>query len=384
MVDDGILAPDGPAWKALVLEATQKITSDTVTRLHNLALAGLPVIIAGEPGYYSRGSNCSEERFRAELSALRNENNVYSVTQGQVARKLNDLGLHPQISSRDTSWYTTWRACEASGRDYAFLLNDGSDSAGNATFTTTKRPFSLDPWTGQRTPVSHYILGDNSVTIPLVLAPNQVKVFVFEAGEHECHLTSAPPSILATKLSKTEVVVHSHTVGEVSSSSGKRHALAPALSPFPLLDWNLTVSHWERPADLYDVETPASVRNTTHTLSSAILPSWTEISGLEDVSGVGYYTARFPWSSSNNMSGAYISFPPVAHAITVWVNGHLMPSPDHRAPLLHATPYLQQGYNEVLAIVPSTMWNYLRTILADLRSADEQASLITRLGGRLP
>lgn len=384
LVKDGILAPHGPAWKALVVGANQNISSETISRIRKLAVAGLPVIIAGEPGYYPGRSGCHETCFRGELNSLRDERNVHSVRQGQVAQKLRALGLDPQISSQNSSWYTTWRTCGATGSDYALLFNDGSDSSGKATFRTTKRPFTLDPWTGERAAVSNYSRGNGTITIPLALRSNQVKIFVFEAGEHMCHLSSGSPSMLAIESSNASISVHSRSNGEVKTSSGKDHALTSALPSFMLSNWSLTVSHWEHPSDIYDVETFASIRNSSHSLLDAELPSWTEITGLEDVSGVGYYTASFHWNFSAKASGAYISFPPIAHAITILVNGNRLPGPDYSSPLLHITPYLREGNNEVLAVVPSTMWNYLRTIMTKLRSGGEKSSLITRLGGNLP
>jgi hypothetical protein len=384
VVKNGVLAPDGPAWKAFVVEATQNIILETVHRLHKLALAGLPVIIAGNPGYYPGGSSCHQACLRRELAALREVDNVYSVSQGQVARKLNDLGLTPQIRSSNSFWYTTWRTDAVSDSDYAFLFNDRPASSGKATFATTKRPFLLDPWTGERTALADYVLDNNTITISLAFALNQIKMLVFEVGEHECHLTSSPSSVLAVRSVNSSLVIHSRSSGTVAVSSGKRHVLMSAANSFALSNWTLTVSNWEHPLDIYDTETEAVKHNTTHHLVSPLLPSWTEIPGFEDTSGVGYYAASFLWNFSTDSSGAYISLPPVAHALVVLVNGHRLPSPDHRAPMLHVTPYLRQGDNEILLIVPSTMWNYLRTIMPDLRSGGQESSLITRLGGRMP
>lgn len=44
------------------------------------------------------------------------------------------------------------------------------------------------------------------------------------------------------------------------------------------------------------------------------------------------------------------------------------------------TPYLVEGENRVEAVVPTTMWNYLYTILDDLKSAG-QPPLLLELSG---
>lgn len=384
VVVDGILSPNGPAWKAFVVEASQNITVDTVERLRRLSQAGLPVIMAGTPGYYPGRSTCSEGLFRRALSSLVEEANVHQVDRGQVAQKLNELGLSPQTKPSNTSWYTTWRVDEESGIDYAFIFNDGAASTGEVTFTTTKKPFSLDPWTGERKEVLHYTVGDGTVTISLAFAADQSKLFAFETQDHGCHMTSAT-TILDAKTTASGIRVHSHSPGAVTLSTGKRSPLpSAAAAAFKLANWTLEVSHWERPSDLYDVETIASKHNTTHRLSSSTLPSWKSIAGLEDTSGVGYYTTTFSWPPAGDASGAYMSFPAVSHGLAVFVNGERVPTFDRHAPVRDITAYLRRGTNEVLAVVPSTMWNYLRTIMGDLRSGGEKSSLMTRLGGNLP
>ncbi|KAH6693886.1 hypothetical protein F5X68DRAFT_128816 [Plectosphaerella plurivora] len=382
-VVDGILSPNGPAWKAFVVEASQNITVDTVERLRKLSQAGLPVIISGTPGYYPVRSTCSEGQFQHAFSSLVEEANVHQVNKGHVAQKLGELGLSPQTKSTNASWYTTWRVDEALGIDYAFVFNDGDASTGEATFRTKKKPFALDPWTGERTEVSQYTLGDGTVTIPIEFAADQSKLFAFEGEYHACHITSVS-AIVAATTTDSAIRIYSQSAGEATLSTGKQLSIPSAAATFKLGNWSLVASHWERPSDLYDVDTIALKRNTTHDLPSSTLPSWKSIAGLEDTSGVGYYTTTFSWPPAGDASGAYISFPTVTHGLTVYVNSERVPTFDHHAPMRDITPYLRHGTNEVLAVVPSTMWNYLRTIMGDLRSGGEKSSLITRLGGNLP
>ncbi|KAM0321554.1 hypothetical protein ACHAQA_010044 [Verticillium albo-atrum] len=373
IVKDGVLAPESPAWKAFIIESSQNVTTDSVERVRNLARAGLPIIIAGTPGYYPTKSDCSAPRLARALASLRAEPNVYSVAEGEVTKKLRELGLSPRIQTTNKSWYSTWRA-DASGTDYVFFFNDGAASNGTALFSTAKKPFALDPWTGERTPVAHYIEVDGTLTMHLSFAANETKVFSFEGREHTCHVETAPGGTLAVKSADSSVVVHSHRSGIATLSSKKSVSLPQAAATIVLDSWTLVVSHWERPSDLFDVETIASIRNTTRSLSR--LESWTSIPGLEDTSGVGYYNTTFDWPTSG-ASGAYISFPPVAHALTVFVNGQRVPTLDQRKPQRDITPFLRDGSNDVLAVVPSTMWNYIRTILKDLRSGGVQPSPVS-------
>lgn len=364
-----------------VIEASANLTTDAVDRVRRLARKGLPVIISGSPGYYPNKSGDSKARVERAIAALRREDNVYSVKQGHVAAKLRALGLRPQIRTGNANWYSTWRrgASDAAGIDYAFLLNDGPDSSGKITIATTKKPFVLDPWTGERSEVAHYVVDyrAGTITIPLAVTANQTKLFSFENAKHDCHVVSASSDIISVK-SGSKLSLHvpsSPSRGVVTLSSGKKVLpVSKATSKFTLADWSLTVSHWTAPSDLYDLQAIAVKSNTTHALNST-LPSWSEIPGLEDTSGVGYYTTTFRWSPSKS-KGAYISFPPVDHALTVYINGQRIPTLDHHNPVGDITAFLRAGKNEVLAVVPSTMWNYLQTITHKLRNQGEELSLL--------
>jgi hypothetical protein len=70
------------------------------------------------------------------------------------------------------------------------------------------------------------------------------------------------------------------------------------MTPLKLSNWNLTAEHSERPSDMYNASTIAQKGNTTHTLSTPT--SWLKIPGLENTSGVGYYTTTFTWTPSPN------------------------------------------------------------------------------------
>jgi hypothetical protein len=194
---------------------------------------------------------------------------------------------------------------------------------------------------------------------------------------------------------------------EIVLSDGRRVSVSPPCSsksgakstpvvppPFDLTRWTLTAEHWEVPADLYDVSVVARKHNTTHQLA-APLRSWTDPEGLgpqlANASGVGYYTARFEWppkvedknkeGNSNSSScccctavdGAYLSFGgEVLHTLRVRVNGRALDPVDLRAPRVDIGPFLRlEGENEVVVVVPTTMWNYVRSIFAEIRNAGD-------------
>ncbi|KAM0274304.1 hypothetical protein ACHAQH_007978 [Verticillium albo-atrum] len=242
IVSNGLLAPEGPASKAFVLEGSQNMTVESVERIRRLAQAGLPVIIAGSPAYYPTRSACSAARYERALASLRDEANVYSVPKDQVANKLRQLGLAPRIQTSNKT-YTTWRVDESV--DYAFLFNDGAAPNGLTVFATNKKPFALDPWTGERTEVAHYTMGDGTIPIPLKFAADDTKVFSFEKREHSCRVESAPHGTLLVRSGDSKVILRSKEPGTVALSSGDSFIISAAAPALALDNWTLTVSHRE-------------------------------------------------------------------------------------------------------------------------------------------
>lgn len=124
-----------------------------------------------------------------------------------------------------------------------------------------------------------------------------------------------------------------------------------------------------------DDQIVAVKRNTTHHLRE--LASWDKIPELVNVSGVGYYNTTFSWPPTNgrvrsgvSTLGAYLNVGRVTHALKIIINGQQLPPVDFFKAEADITPYLQNGKaNEVMVVVPTTMWNYLRGILPDLRTA---------------
>ena len=136
------------------------------------------------------------------------------------------------------------------------------------------------------------------------------------------------------------------------------------VNPLVLKDWDLIVEHWERPDNKIDASTIAQKRNSTHKLESPI--SWRDIEDLQDVAGVGHYTTNLTWSWADNPAkGAYLELPAVSQGARAYVNGHAVPKFDLLGGKRDITRFLQEGENEIYLTVPSTLWNYMRTLLED-------------------
>jgi hypothetical protein len=179
-----------------------------------------------------------------------------------------------------------------------------------------------------------------------------------------------PPNVVGYEYSTISRAVDVHiSAGEhdflepLSSDKKILSSLGSAVAPFvALTNWSLTVEHSDAPTDISNASPIATKYNTTHQLGA--LASWTNISVLANVSGLGYYSTNFDWDTSKSTAdGAYVIFPRILHALRLYVNGQRTSLIDYNDPKIDIAPYLQSGPNEILAVVPTTMWNYLRSIL---------------------
>ncbi|KAL3482790.1 hypothetical protein BJX62DRAFT_231439 [Aspergillus germanicus] len=397
-VQDSVLGPDGPGFKALVVTSDSNMTLAGLSRVQEYATQGLPVILSGGlPGIYSSSVSGSEPaNIEAALRDLQTSDNVHTVSTGKVAEKLASLTLSPNIKVQtDGQWYTTWREDPSSGVDHALIFSDTNSSSGAITITgaaKNKAPFFFDAWTGAISPVFTYKITDSGLTIPLSLEGNQTLIIALsshplgDSGVPKVHAVETPSSVIGATFDRkpgwTAHVINQRgsedTPGRIQLSNKKSIALPrnqKIATTFDLTNWNLIAEHWDAPTNFSDASTIAQKHNTTHELSKLV--SWTEIPSLQNVSGLGYYSTTLQWPpTEGSADGAYILFPPILHAIQLSVNGHKLPALDYTDAKADITPYLRRGTNEILALVPTTMWNYIRSILPDIRDQGHLPGLL--------
>ncbi|CAL5865932.1 uncharacterized protein PFLUO_LOCUS138 [Penicillium psychrofluorescens] len=387
-VQNGRLAPNGPAYKAMVITSNSNLTLEGVHYIQKYAHAGLTVIISGgDPGVYATRDGRDTSAVKQAIQSLKQTRNVYSVPSGQVAAKLHSLGLKPQTSIQTNgTWYSTWREDNRTGMDHAFIFCDTNASTGTVDIGSTKAPFILNPWTGEMKPALNYKRVDGRVILPLSLAGNQTVMIAFsnDTVAPMMHVTQIPSTVVGYEYSpQTGVILHIASGPNdkplILSNGSQITTLATGVAPsITLSNWTLTVEHWDAPQEMSDASVIASKHNTTHQLSSLV--SWTQIAGLQNASGIGYYTTSFAWPpSAHAADGAYLVLPPIIHAARITVNGQRLPPVDLAAPRANLGPYLRSGRNVVTIVVPTTMWNYLRSIFGQLRNAGIKPLLLEQM-----
>lgn len=378
-VVDATLSVEGPSWKAFILESSQNLTAAAIQHLKRFAEDGLPVIVAGgQPKSFPFGKDSDQDAFDQEFSSLLETDNVHSVDLGKVSQKLQQLGIEPIVKlttkTGEAPPFSVWRQDGDVG--YLFLYADTNAWSGEVALSNVTHPRRLDLWNGIIEDQSVFTKTKSGLSIPVELAGNQTTLFQFDLGTQGSsrHLTSKTPNIVHAENFQDEIVLHvtRSNSTEVVLSDGTEFTIDATKIPpnFELSNWTLTAEHWEAPDDLMD-STHTAKSNTTHKLSE--LESWRNIPGLVNSSGVGYYTTQFSWppkgSCKGRNLGAMLSLESIPDGAVIRVNDKSVPAMDLARPTANITSNLVHGENNIDIVVPTTLWNYIRTILDEFRSA---------------
>jgi len=383
-VVNGVLAPDAQAFKTLVVRANDSLTVDGVSKLVEFAQAGLPIILAGgvpQPyvGTYNPMELRKSQRSLREAAALPN---VHVTDDYSVASTIASLGIRPRtqitsIAPANATWFTNWRNDKNASVDYVFVYNDAmhipqghGSSTATIDFQSVGVPYEYDTWTGEQKPILAYNTTANSTIVPLQLAGNQSMVIAFRSAgtaENVSHLSQLESGIVGYCYADGCLTL------QVASSSGKpssynTSALAAAEA---LSNWTLIVEHWDPPANLYNITGGAYKHNTTHYLPELV--SWQNITGLQNVSGRGYYSTTLTWppASSQQPDGAILDFGWVYHTLQVSLNGYELPPLDVTSPKADIKPWLLAGENKLEAVVSTPLGNVLIPIWYQLQTSGE-------------
>ena len=377
-VKNGILAPDGPAYKVLVLRSNDLLTLAGTEKLVQFAKQGLPIIIQGGIPTTIASAN-GLQKAQENIKSILSLKNVRQVGAGPLAPALAAMGIEPRTKVSMANCLTYWRHDSDTETDYGLVFNDGANtSTGSVTFDTQKTPFFLNAWTGIEEPVVEYVISaSKQVTIPFTLAPGQNALVVFRDSKYnespKNQVTSAPANLgyVYSKENGISIKVPAaSTPGRLTLSNSKTVQI-PAQKVRPAItlgNWKLIAESWKPGPDLYDSATIGTKTNKTFILP--VLASWPDISGLKNTSGVGYYSTNFTWNKSDG-SGAIIDFGPIQNTIRVRVNGKQIPPLDFSAAKADISAYLKEGVNVIEPTVATTLYNGLVPILPLLKSSGD-------------
>lgn len=376
-VAGGRLAADGPAYKVMIIGPDQfrggerTLAVSTAERVLELGRAGLPVILLGdwsaaEPvGLPHPGET---ERLRdlvARIRALPTTRTAAIDTD--IPAALTALGITPDVRHDSSTVMTVRRvlgdvdlyyAANAKHAENRRLVRVTQDLWLTATRADAV-PYLLDAWTGETTPIAVWERRGDQVRVSVDLLPGQSTIVALARPQ------GRTPSATAVtggtlRVAGQSLVLRTSSVGDHAVTAGGRSrtiTVDRVAAPVALTSWDLAVEDWQPGSSA--TETVRPVR----TLHLDALAPWSQVPGLEDVSGIGVYTTTVDLGSDwTPADGAVLALGEVNDTFRVRVNGRRVPPCDVLDTTVDVGTLLHAGSNVIEVEVATTLINRLRTV----------------------
>lgn len=357
----GTLYPDGPAYRALVVDA-RALPGAAAQAIARAAEHGVAVVLVG--GLPTRGTSlgaapAEDAEVADAVARLLRSPHVRRVTgDAEVLAALHALGVQPRASwSRPVHVYAQQR--HTRDLDTYYLFNAASTAATlTASLQTRGVPYRLDLWTGAIDRVPLYRAAGGRIAVPLTLGPGETTVLAVRrrrtAARAHVVQTSAQ-DLVARGAARVEVQDTRGGAQTVQLSTGVTRTVTLPAAPQPLTPraWHLHVDAVGRGG------------TSSRDVDLAALADWREIPGLELASGTGTYTAHVTVPAG--WQGTRLELGRVDGAMQASVNG-VRVAPDvvpDRA--FDITALLHPGDNELRVVVTTTPKN---AVVAACRAGD--------------
>ncbi|KAK2762365.1 secreted protein [Colletotrichum kahawae] len=370
VVSDGVLAPEGPGYAALVIYNQSQITPNASSALVRFARGGLPIYIVGTLPNVTIGMNGQEE-VSSSMDELLTYNSVRHLgTEAFSPSVLIADDVLPRVNTHGNSnasnLYTFWTSDSSSQSAYVYLYNTGEDATFDISLSARPNtaPFVLDAWAGKRTALVVYQTTSAGITTRVRLKAHQTLILELSGStENNLFVVEHSPNVESVHSSPSEnldVGVHGSEEAWVKLSNGTRitlpAAVVPAQAVVTLTPWHLVVKSYGPSANNDTLEGEIT---TIDVGQLDTLRPWTNISGIEHLSGVGTYSTNFEWVV-DNQAAATIDFGTVLNTLRAWVNGKELPPVDPTEPVADISSFIITGNNTLKVEVTTTLFNSIK------------------------
>jgi len=364
IVSGGVLAENGPSYKAVIVDQVHVISLAGIHRLMEYAKAGLPVVLLDSEINRAYGSDASTDAEVAAAGiALANLENVRVVaTEEEIPAALEALGVISYARYDTARLETTMYRDAVDGTNYYYLYNnafpENTGMMGNSqgdlykgeekalrdvTVTLTGKgvPYQLDPYTGKVSRIDAFTSNDDgTVTFTIdSLFGGTAMIFAITGN------TEAFDAVAEGKV----VHIAEHEPIDLSGEA-----------------WHLVIHSYGPDGDSDD---PGMSRITDVDFGIRPLGKWSEIDATEEqlntlgvsnmkyVSGTGEYTVLFTAPADwNNYSGAFITFEYGKDQIgAVIVNGVRLTA-NNASDRVDAGALITEGQNTITVRLNSTLY----------------------------
>ena len=364
VVSGGVLAADGPSYKAVIVDKVRVISPAGIRRLMEYAQAGLPVVLFDSDISRAYGSDASgdAEVAAAGISIANLENVKVVKTEEEIPTALESLGVtacaHYDAAQLETTMYRD----AADGTNYYYLFNnafpENSGMMGNSQGDTYKGeekalhdvtitlagngvPYQLDPYTGKVSQIDVYTSNDDGTvtftidsiyggTAMIYAITGNTGAFDAVAEEKVVHIAESDPIDLSDET--WNLVIHSYGPDVESDDPGVSRITDVDFGARPLGKWS-------------------EIQATKEHLNAL------GVSDMKYVSGTGEYTVNFtPPDNWSDYSGAFITFEYGKDQIgAVIINGTELTA-NNASDRVDAGALITEGQNEIRIRLNSTLY----------------------------
>ncbi|KAM0204159.1 hypothetical protein ACHAQI_009984 [Fusarium lateritium] len=375
MVSNKVLDPSGAGYRALIFDQQQFITAEAAQKLVELADAGLPIVVIGNLPNTTIGSKGQDvvSQSISKLKENKHSNVAFIKPVDDLLQALDRLSVQPRVktgSEAAKNLYTVWRSDKNS--DYLLLFNQHSP----ATFEITAEvqpgavPYRLNAWTGQQVAMASFKRFSGRITFQVSLKQGQTAIIAFISGKSKTSIISQSKNVIDASYDSDgkdgfTVVLRDTKAASLTLSNGQTKQI-PMMSSseknkllnIDIGNWNLTLESW---VPSLDETKSASVKKLMKLGTQKVLKPWSEISGAQNISGVGTYTATFqvPRVPSKD-SLTVLQFGHVLNTIRAWINGKQLPAIDIYDAQVDVSDHLVLGSNTIRVEVASTLFNAVK------------------------
>lgn len=372
VVVDGVLAPNGPAFRALVIYQQTQITPKASEALLEFAKNGLPIYIVGSVPNMTVGATGQQKVSENMDELLKSEVVRVFDTQSFSASTLVADGIPARTriesASNATGLYTFWTFDVESQSEYVYLYNRGTDDIFNITFAVGADlvPYVLDAWTGSQLPLAVFRRSSTAINTKINVRSNQTTIIAFIptlSNRQKLHVVDHSTNIrnvYSTENDDLQALVSGNASAWVTLNSGTTIALPEGSMPCSeitdLGSWNLTVEAHGPFLDHPSLE--ANITTIDVGMLDHLAP-WTKIPRIEHASGTGTYRTQFEMLADGSTT-ILADFGPVLNTMKAWLNGKQVPAIDPTNPIVDISDLLVHGSNVLEVQITTTLFNVVK------------------------
>ena len=386
---DGMLQKDGPGYRAVIVYQ-EGLPLSSAKKLLTLVKKGLPVVFVDNvtemvrPNEYITHAAAAcrtpyldgqDDALAALVAEMKQYANVRTATQEDTLAALQELGVQPRIGRLVPDKNILTHLREENGVWYVFVYNmqytENAPFAFSLKVGVEGKPWLLDAWTGDVSPVGCYLHQDDCTWMDLDLAPGQACLFAIDpaaAGERHAERVTMGAGVCGN-----DAIVWTPGEHTVEYSDGSyRVFTTDCPASVEITDWTLQVESWDagdkvtihedRGLGIVTDEVYYETKKTIIDAGKVELRPWSEIPAVgREISGIGRYTGTFTlpedWNSTNM---ALLCFGSTCGSLAaVSVNGKPARELDANALSLDISELLLPGENTVTVELATTLNNRL-------------------------